>query len=87
MAAPTKADKMKGLVFALFLIALYYGILFYLLSLLDLWFKKVSLFGITFLGIDIRVYFIGFIFAIFGIWLILELDDYLQFRKWRRSWK
>lgn len=80
-------DKIKSLVLVLFLIAIYYGLVVVGTLLLNMWLKAFSIFGITFMGIDLRAWFVGFILSVFGVWLILELDDYLQFKEWRRKWK
>ena len=77
--------ELKSLALVSFILSLYFGVIAYLLSLLNVWFLKSSFFGITYKNIDIRVVLIGFIFALFGIWLIVEVTDYLYKRELRRK--
>lgn len=80
-------NKTKSLVLVLFLIAIYYGLVVVGTLLLNMWLKTFSIFGITFMEVDLRAWFVGFVLSVLGVWLILEIDDYLQFKEWRRKWK
>ena len=71
----------------LFFLLIPYGILFIGLFWLNTYIKTHFLWGITFFGADIRVIILGWFLAIGYYVLLEELDDYLQFKKWRRTWK